>query len=192
MLCRRVGDIEQVVWPRKLRHHVFKEFHDNMGHLGHEKVFDLVRARVYWPRMHSDIKHYVQNVCCCLKQKRPATTQREPLHPIETTSPFQLVSIDFLYLKKSKGENEYILVIRDHFTRFSQAYPTRNKSAKTAAQKVYNNFIFRFGYPQTIHHDQGGEFENKLFYQLNQLYGISHCRTTPYHPPRPEWASGTF
>jgi hypothetical protein len=48
-------------------------------------MFDLVRARVYWPRMHSDIKHYVQNVCCCLKQKRPATTQREPLHPIETT-----------------------------------------------------------------------------------------------------------
>jgi hypothetical protein len=130
LLCRRVGDIEQVVWPRKLRHHVFKEFHDNMGHLGHERVFDLVRARVYWPRMHSDIKHYVQNVCCCFKQKRPATTQREPLHPTETTSPFQLVSVDFLHLEKSQGGYEHILVIMNHFTRIAQAYPTRNKSAK--------------------------------------------------------------
>jgi hypothetical protein len=102
LLCQRVGDIEQVVWPRKLRHHVLKEFHDNMGHLGHERVFGLVLARVYWPRMHSDIKRYVQNVCCCLKQKRPATTQREPLHPIETTSHFNWCRLIFSIWKKVK------------------------------------------------------------------------------------------
>ena len=117
---------------------MFKELPVNMGHLGHDRVFDLARAGVYWPRMHSDIKHYVQNVCCCLKQKRPTTAQREPLHPLETTSLFQLVSIDFLHLEKSKGGFEYILVIMDHFTRFAQAYPTRDKSAKTESiQRLY-------------------------------------------------------
>ena len=52
LLCRCVGKLEQVVWPTKLRYHVFKELHVNMGHLGHEIVFDLARARVYWSRMH--------------------------------------------------------------------------------------------------------------------------------------------
>ena len=76
-----------------------------------------------------------------------------------------------MHLEKSSGGYEYILVIVDHFTRFAQAYPTKN-----------NDFVLRFGFPAKILHDQGREFENKLFHQLERLSEVQRLRTTPYHP----------
>ena len=153
-----------------------------MGHLGSEKVWELAKTRFYWPNMRRDIDLYVQKQCRCVMSKKPNVAERAPLVPITSSRPFELVSIDFLHLDKCKGGYEYALVVCDHFTRFTQIYATRNKKARTAADVMFNKFILQYGWPEKIHHDQGGEFENRLFQRLHQLSGIRSSRTTPYHP----------
>ena len=122
---------QQVVLPQKCRRTVFRELHEEMGRLGVERVLALARERFYWPYMRKDIEHFIHHTCKCLKKRLPSLHTREPLQPIVTTAPLQMLSIDFVHLERSSGGCEYILVLVDHFTKYAQAYPTRNKTAVT-------------------------------------------------------------
>ena len=144
LLRRKSGLKNQIVLPKKLHWLVYEELHEKMGHLGADRVLELARARFYWPHMQRDVESYISHKCRCAKQNVPTFQTRAPLLSITTTAPFQMVSLDFVHLVKSSGGYEYMLVIMDHFTRYAQAYATRNKSAKTVAEKLYNeNHLFK-------------------------------------------------
>lgn len=107
---------------------------------------------------------------------------RAPLATIVTTRPGELVCIDFLQLETCKQGFEYILVVKDHFTGFAQAYATKNKSSKAVVGKLFNDFALRVGFPERIHHDMGREFDNQLMDQLQKSCDVRGSHTTCYHP----------
>ena len=73
------------------------------------------------------------------------------------------------------------MLIVDHFTKFVQGYATRSKSGRTAAERLFNEYIPHFGFPSRIIHDQEGEFKNEIFKRLSELSGIKNLHTTPYN-----------
>ena len=72
VLNRRRGPEMQLVLPQCYRTIVYKELHQNMGHLGSERVVELARERFFWLHMQRDITHFVTKKCNCLKQRAPA------------------------------------------------------------------------------------------------------------------------
>lgn len=170
----------QLVLPGAFREQAIRCAHDEMGHLGRERTINVLRDRVYWPNMTSDVQDWVRACTRCMHRKSP-TNHRAPLVSIVTTQPLELVCMDYLTLETSKGGYQHILVITDHFTKFSTAIPTRNQTAKTTAEALFNGFMVFYGLPQRLHSDQGANFQSNIIQELCKLTGVQKSRTTPYH-----------
>ena len=131
--------------------------------------------------MDAFVKESVRACDRCIRRKAVGGKSAELVN-ITSSSPMEIVCLDYLSLERSKGGHENILVITDHFSRYAQAIPTRNQTAKTTARVLFDNFIVHYGFPARIHSDQGQNFESHLIKELCQIARVEKSRTTPYHP----------
>ena len=128
-----------LVVPQSYRQRAMEGCHDQVGHLGQDRVLDLLRDRFYWPGMHADVVSYINSCPRCLRRK--SQQDKAPLMNIETSQPLELTHLDYLKIEPSKGNIENVLVITDHFTRYAQAFPSKTQTALATAKLLWNNFI---------------------------------------------------
>ncbi|KAI4871331.1 hypothetical protein NFI96_009730, partial [Prochilodus magdalenae] len=179
---------QQLVLPKQFHSTVLKSLHDDSGHLGFDKTYALVRDRFFWPRMKRDVEAYCQTCDRCIKRKtlphRAAT-----LSHMSSSGPMDLVCIDFLTIEPDSQNICNVLVVTDHFTRYAQAFPTKDQKAVTVARTLWEKYFIHYGLPTRIHSDQGRDFESRLIHEMLTMLGVKKSRTSPYHPqgdPQPE------
>ena len=90
--------------------------------------------------------------------------------------------MDYLSLETSKCGFENILVVLDHFTKYAQAIPTKNQTAKTTANALLNNYFVHYGYPLRLHSDKGANLTGKVISERCKMTGNKRYVTTLYHP----------
>lgn len=188
MSLKKNEERRQLFLPEKHRTTVLVSLHDEYGHLEADRTLRLVRDRFYWPNMRKEVENYCHSCLTCI-QRKTLPQRAATMGHLQSQEPLELVCIDFLCLEPNIGGRGNVLVVTDHFTRYAQAYPTKDQKASTVAKVLMEKFFIHYGLPVRIHSDQGRDFESKLIRRMCALLGIKKTRTKPYHPqgdPQPE------
>ena len=174
----------QLLVPKAGREQLFLSYHALLfgGHLGRTRTLARLADRFYWTGMADDVKDWLSQCVACIKRKSPVG-RHHPLGHIPTGHRWDRIAMDILDVCDPTPEGfRYILVIADYFSKWTEAFPMKNKCADTVADILVEKIILRFGMPLVIHSDQGREFENGLMKSLCALLGCTKTRTAPYHP----------
>ncbi|KAL0188675.1 hypothetical protein M9458_015774, partial [Cirrhinus mrigala] len=175
----------QVVVPGDMQEEVLKAMHGSAGsgHFGVTKTLRRLRQAFYWGRLRRDVEDFCRRCDLCTARKGPQGQSRAQLQQFPVGEPMQRVGIDIMgpFPRTTRG-NRFVLTAMDYFTKWPEAFALPDQEAETVANALVGGMFSRFGVPQSIHSDQGRNFESKVFSCMCSQLGINKTRTTPLHP----------
>ena len=147
-------------------------------HRGINETVRRIKEKYTWPNLVKDVEKFIKSCDICQKVKICRKNLSSPMVITETPrTPFERINID-IYEYPTR---HHALTIRDELTKFIQAYPIEDKTAKTIVNTLLV-FFQHYGTPLRIHCDQGREFENTLMKDLCSLFDIKLTFSSVGHP----------
>ena len=136
---------------------------------------------MYWPNLASDVEAHICQFYHWEWFK--AKPQRIELSLIKVTHPLELVHMDFLTEESGKNNKDInILVVNNHFTKYSQAYVTSSQKVHEVVKTLWEKFFIHYRMPEKLLSDQGRNFESQVVSELCTLTNVKKLHTTLYHP----------
>ena len=179
-----IGARAQLVVPQPLRYTVFNDNHHTTygGHFGMTHTHSKIQLHYFWPGMSDFIRDRITACHNCIACKSPVN-RHQPMGHVPVSGRFERVAMDLLDVSviSAKG-HKYILVVCDYFTKYTEAYPLADKTARSVADTLMDIWLPRYGFPLFLHSDQGKEFDNTIVHRLSELLRTVKTKTTPYHP----------
>ena len=165
----------RILIPKPLRLQCISLAHE--GHLGIVGTKQMLRSKVWWPKIDKDVENYVKSCHGC--QITSTMPNPEPLEPTKLPDgPWQDLAIDLLGPLPS---GHYILVVIDYYNRYYEIDIMKDTSSDRIINSLENMFS-RHGLPYTIRSDNGPQFTSKVFEQYLNDNDVKHRKTTPLHP----------
>ena len=140
------------------------------SHKGKNSTYEKVAQRFFWNSIANDVNDFIRSCNQCQKEgdlKSPKTELKSISIP---ASVMKQVGVDICNLPEVNGYR-HVIVLIDYFSKWSEAKPTKDKSAPTVAQFFYE-VMCRHGCFEIQINDQGREFVNEMCKELHKLTGV--------------------
>lgn len=164
--------------------YILHDFHllPTAGHAGIRRMTNNIKRKFYWPGLDNDVKKFVNKCSKCQKMKH-CRYVKAPMEITTTAShAFEKIYLDVVGpLERDIEGYRYILTLQCELTKFVEAYPLETKESVSIAKALVNNFILRFGIPNTIATDRGTEFVSSIMEQVCGILNINKLTSTAYH-----------
>jgi len=165
-------------------YNVINQAHTAVSHGGRTKTYFELNSQYSWiPRFCVEI--FLKQCLPC--QTRKPLKQHVVSKPIISLGVMTRLQIDLIDMRTRPDKTSpditysWILNCIDHFSKFSWAFPLRNKSANEVATKLRDLF-FTFGPPRILHSDNGREFIANVITELKNLFpDLIFIRGRPRH-----------
>lgn len=198
-MVRRQGTQHAVGWvccpPLEYRWDVMRLYHDALGHCGPRQLLAVLRKYYTWKGMQLDAEGFCKCCDACQRHRLSLPVLPDMQEPELYAGPFRKVHIDlcgpFGRMEPRQGRAEqqgpqppgkaYIVLALDYFTKAAEFMVVDRKEAGDVARAVYDGWFCRYGVPESVTSDNGGEFEAEFRHMLSRLQ-VQHVFISPGHP----------
>uniref|UniRef100_A0A096M5I9 Gypsy retrotransposon integrase-like protein 1 n=1 Tax=Poecilia formosa TaxID=48698 RepID=A0A096M5I9_POEFO len=158
-------------------------------HLAHETHQGVVRTKqrlrdlYWWPQMDKMVQSVISSCTTCQMNDKSAQTAPAPLQPIELPNrPWEKVALDIVGpFETAVSSCRFAITLVDYYSKWPEV--AFSHTVTTDVVIAFLRSIFsREGNPDYIVTDNGLQFLSSSFADFLRERGISHLRTSVYHP----------
>ena len=155
-LMRKVGENLAIVLPSKMIGQLYRQFHEDGGHMSPERVYQNITQKYYAYGLLASL-HLFTSKCQTCAQYDKRGVGNSPASFIQADSVGHKVFLDAIgkLAQESEEQFSYCLLAIDCHSRYAVGTPVRNLDGESVVKAIQKMYIFKFGYFQCLITDNG-------------------------------------
>ena len=172
-----------LVLPAELAADAVKVVHEQGAHMAVDSTVERAMRHVYALNLNAITRRVLAKCIQCQQARGRPQPQRHTLYSTLQGYPWQRLTIDYVGpITRSTRGNRYLLTVQDAFSRWLEAFPVANATAKVTLDILNREIFTRYGLPESIHSDRGSTFVANIVKEVCDTLHISQSTTVPYNP----------